>query len=164
MPKGESKTSPRRIEAAEKHVEALQLRKAGATYQQIADTLGYSSISGAEKAVKTALAGMIHEPAAELIILERSRLDALLMAVWGQAVKGNQGAIDRALRIMERRARLLGLDAPVRTDVTVNTWEDKVIALLRDGKITPEQARAELGTSLAEKLFNRAGISVSRDS
>jgi hypothetical protein len=162
MPKGESKTSPRRIEAAEKHVEALQLRKAGATYQQIADTLGYS-VAGAEKAVKTALADMKHEPAQELIILERARLDALLMGIWSQAVKGNQGAIDRALRIMERRAKLLGLDAPVKTDMTVNTWEDKVVALLKDGKVTPEQARMELGTSLAERLFIRAGIPVTRD-
>jgi len=162
MARGESKTSPRRIEAAAKHVEALQLRKAGATYQQIADTLGYS-VAGAEKAVKSALADMKHEPAQELIILERARLDALLMGIWAQAVKGNQGAIDRALRIMERRAKLLGLDMPVQMQVNM-TFEDKVIADIRAGNVTFDQLLHvyDGDTSLAEQLFARAGVPVVR--
>ncbi len=44
--------------------------------------------------------------------------------------------------------------------IKVDSWQDKIVALLKDGKITPEQAQAELGQSLAEDLFKRAGISV----
>jgi phage terminase small subunit len=44
--------------------------------------------------------------------------------------------------------------------VEINVVQDKIIALLKDGSITPEQAREELGQSLAEELFNAAGISV----
>jgi len=53
------------------------------------------------------------------------RLDQMLLAL-GPMLRTNQregrmanlGAIDRALKIMERRAKLLGLDAPVRQEVT----------------------------------------------
>lgn len=57
--------------------------------------------------------------AEDLREVENARLDRLLFVAYRQAVKdGNLAAIDRALRIMERRARLLGLDRPVRTEVT----------------------------------------------
>jgi hypothetical protein len=59
------------------------------------------------------------EKADDLRALENQRLDKLFFVAYRQAVKdGNLAAIDRALRIMERRARLLGLDRPVRTEVT----------------------------------------------
>jgi len=35
------------------------------------------------------------------------------VALWSSAMKGDPKSIDRILRIMERRARLLGLDAQV---------------------------------------------------
>jgi hypothetical protein len=59
------------------------------------------------------------EKADELRALENQRLDKLFFVAYRQAVKdGHLPAIDRALRIMERRARLLGLDRPVRAEVT----------------------------------------------
>jgi hypothetical protein len=42
----------------------------------------------------------------------------MITVLWPQVAKGNQGAVDRVLRIMERRAKLLGLDAPTKADVT----------------------------------------------
>ena len=116
--KGESKTSPRLISATERQRLALELRKAGATYESIARELGYRNRAGSAAAVKTALQKMLQQPAEEVRTLEVARLDALLLAMWRQAQQGNQGAVDRCLRIMERRARLLGLDAPTRADVT----------------------------------------------
>ncbi|SEO63543.1 Barstar (barnase inhibitor) [Actinacidiphila rubida] len=48
-----------------------------------------------------------------------ARLDRLLFVAYRQAVRdGNLAAIDRALRIIERRARLLGLDRPQRAELT----------------------------------------------
>ena len=44
-------------------------------------------------------------------------------------------AIDRILKVMERRARLLGLDAPAKTDVRVTDVLDEQI----------QQLAAELG-------------------
>jgi AcrR family transcriptional regulator len=52
------------------------------------------------------------------------RLDALLGAVWESATTGDLDAVEVALKIEDRRAQLLGLDAPkratIRADVTVN--------------------------------------------
>jgi hypothetical protein len=51
---------------------------------------------------------------------EAERLDELESAIWPNAMAGNLDAIDRCLAIMERRARLLGLDAPTR--FTIELW------------------------------------------
>lgn len=109
-------TSERRVKATERQRQALELRKAGASFEAIADRLGYGSKSGAYQAVMSAIKRTLREPADEVRELEEQRLDALLLAIWPQATKGNQGAIDRALRIMERRARLLGLDKPAKLE------------------------------------------------
>lgn len=114
----ESKTSKRRLEAAENQRKALELRKAGVTFATIAEQLGYRGPSGAYRAVMSALRKTLQEPADEVRKMETERLDALLLALWSQAKSGNQGAIDRTLKVMERRAKLWGLDMPTRTDIT----------------------------------------------
>lgn len=87
---------------------ALELHLAGATYDAIAQTLGYSNRSGAFHAVKRALGARKptrdqHEAAqAELM-----RLDAMLTGLWAKARKGDFGAVDRVLKIGERRMELL---------------------------------------------------------
>jgi hypothetical protein len=42
--------------------------------------------------------------------LEIARLDQMLSGIWEQAKGGSFAAIDRVVKIMERRAKLLGLD------------------------------------------------------
>jgi transposase-like protein len=114
---GESMTGKKHMDAADRQRKALEARKAGATYDQIARQLDYASTASAYKAVKVALRKTLQEPADELRTLELTRLDALLIPVWSQAMKGSLPAIDRAIRIMERRAKLLGLDAPLKFDL-----------------------------------------------
>lgn len=109
-------TTPARIALAEKERRALELRKGGATYNRIAQALGYSDEGGAAKAVKRALADTLQEPAAEIRRLEAERLDAMQSALWPAALSGKWPAVDRCLAIMERRARLLGLDTPATGD------------------------------------------------
>ena len=116
---GESKASEKRIAAAERQARAIALRKAGAGYAAIARQLGYAGPSGAYQAIMTALGALTREPARELRDLELARLDDLLLGLWADATKGNVAKIDRVLKIMQRRADLLGLDAPTRfADVT----------------------------------------------
>lgn len=109
-------TGEKAIDATEKQRQALELRKAGATFEQIAKQLDYATHVGAMKAVKSALKKVLREPAEELRQMEVERLDALMLPLWKQARDGNQGAVDRILKIMERRAKLLGLDAPVKQE------------------------------------------------
>lgn len=120
------------VNANDKQRQALELRKAGVSYVAIAERLGYRGPSGAHAAVRAGLKKTLQEPADELRQLEVERLDAALLAIWPQVKQGNHGAIDRALRIMERRAKLLGLDAPAKSDITSGGVPIKVIEVVKD--------------------------------
>lgn len=110
----ESKTSQNRLNAADKQRQALEMRKAGKTLEVIAHQLGYGSPSGAYRAVMSALKKTLQEPADEVRKMELERLDTMWEKTWAWAIEHDEPkAIDRALKIMERRAKYLGLDAPV---------------------------------------------------
>jgi DNA-binding transcriptional MerR regulator len=108
----------KRMDSIAKQAQALTLRKAGVSVTAIAEMLGWNSHQAASKAIRAALKRTIQEPADELRTLELSRLDDMLKAIAPHVAAGNLTAIDRALKIMERRAKLIGLDAPAKHDVT----------------------------------------------
>lgn len=114
-----SPTAQRRIEAKERALKALELRKKGMRYEQIAQQLGYPNRGNAHKAVMKELellAKECLEEAARVRDLELQRLDALYLVAYAEVEGGNIPAIDRCLRIMERRAKLLGLDAAEKVE------------------------------------------------
>lgn len=114
-----SPTAQRRIEAKERALKALELRKKGMRYEQIAQQLGYTNRGSAHKAVMKELkllAKECLEEAAQVRDLELQRLDALYLKAWEAVEEGDLPAIDRCLRIMERRAKLLGLDAAEKVE------------------------------------------------
>lgn len=47
-----------------------------------------------------------------------------------------------------------------RYEAKITDWRSELLDLLRDGKVTPEQVRDELGRDLAQELFESAGISI----
>lgn len=106
---GKSKTSPESIDKRKRMAQALQLRETGANYRQIAQALDIST-STAHSYVDEAMKELTREPAESLLQLELSRLDAMLLGIWKKASRGELHAIDRALRIMERRTKFAGLD------------------------------------------------------
>jgi hypothetical protein len=143
--------SRRKAQAVIRQAEALKLRLIGAGYAEIAQQRGYASPEGAWKAVRAGLKRTLQEPADQVRRLEVDRLDSLLAAVWQKAIAGDGEAIDRALRIMKRRAELLGLDAPKNLKmehggrVATLDWDSLIRAPqeeLRD-KISEELARYE---------------------
>jgi len=107
--------------------EALRMRSRGFTYQQIADNMGCSKAAAYQR-VSRALASIPAEAVAEYRVLEGERLDNLLAIATHQALtKKSLFAIDRCLAIMDRRARLLGLDAPIRQQVETITYDGSTI-------------------------------------
>lgn len=99
--------------------QALELRRAGKSYPEIAAALGVAT-SHAHRLVEEGMTdarSQVGAEAAQLRSEEISRLDAMLQGLWPAARKGGVTAVDRVLKIMERRARLLGLDSPVRAAV-----------------------------------------------
>jgi len=71
--------------------------------------------------------------------LELERLDVMLLALWRRVQNGDERAIDRALKIEERRAKLLGLDAPIRA-VTLEDIEREIARL--ETEITAREQQA----------------------
>lgn len=111
------------VAIAERQREILDLRKSGMTFAAIAAQLGYADHSGVHDAYQKAMKAML-EPANDIRALEAARLDALWSVWYPQALqpasKNGPAALDRCLRIMDRRAKLLGLDAPTQVRVTVS--------------------------------------------
>ena len=93
---------------------ALELRIAGATYRQIAAQLGVSE-KAAYYDVQDELARLdpiITGRAERLRELENARLDRLHVALAAGIKAGHPSAVLATVRVMERRAKLCGLDAP----------------------------------------------------
>lgn len=108
------KTDQQRIAAAERRQQALELRKAGASYRKIADTLAVS-LSQAHDDVQQALIQLAElecASAGELRAMELARLDVAMLAIARQVQQGNLKAVGAWVRISESRRKLLGLDAP----------------------------------------------------
>jgi hypothetical protein len=147
------KTSAESIALIEKQAHALQLRKAGKTFDQIAQALGYASPSGAYQAVTSALQATLQEPADDLRRLEVERLNRLFDVAYDKAVdpdqKGAMFAVDRCLAIMDRRAKLLGLDAPIRKtieivdDSAIDREIERLVAQLAENDSTGNQGRGD---------------------
>lgn len=108
-----SRIHPTVVAMAEKKAKALELVKQGYRLPEIAQKLGYAGKQGASELIKSALAELVSAPAEEVRQIQVARLDLWLTKLEKKINKGDLKAIQTALKIEERRARLLGLDAPV---------------------------------------------------
>lgn len=101
--------------------DAMAMRAAGKQYHEIAEALGMANKSVAYKAVVRVLDQWQCETveSADMVrSIELQRCDDMLAALWPKALEGDPQAIDRIIKIMDRRARFLGLDATTKTDIT----------------------------------------------
>ncbi|WP_214103223.1 hypothetical protein [Acrocarpospora catenulata] len=140
-------------EVAKRDARACELRAQNRSYAEIAAELGISK-TAAYESVQRALAETVREPAGELRQLELMRLDELAQKArevmnathyvvsQGKVVRLTRAgapleddapalqAIDRLLRIQERRARLLGLDMPQRVSIEAQQLGEDVRGLI----------------------------------
>lgn len=128
---GKSRVKP---ETLEKERKVLEFRRGGLTFDLIAERLGYASASGAHKAYLSACNRIVYEDVVEVRKSEMDRLDIAQAAIWGDLTDTqNTDANTRArlvlalIKIMERRARLLGLDMPTKAQVEVNVYDRDTI-------------------------------------
>lgn len=111
----------REILAAERRSRCVELRKAGHTYEEIAKELGVSNVQ-AWRDIKKVIKDLNEKTALsakEVIAIELERLDRMQLSVWPSAIDGNTNAIHAVLKIMERRAKYLGLDTVPVSDQQV---------------------------------------------
>jgi hypothetical protein len=103
---------------------------------------------------------------AEAIRLEEQRLDELQGGIWDKALNGDARAVEVALKVLERRARMLGLDfADYLSGQMVEVEQAKVrlmatalVKALQAVDASPEQRRAA-----TETFFNELRASQSTD-
>lgn len=135
----QSKNSRQRVSGAVMEEKCLRLRIAGMSYSQIGKEVGCCK-QNAHRAVTKALAETrkrVGESAEQLRDIELKRLDALWMAMWSKAQTGDARAADTMIRVMKRRASMLGLDAPKKVEGDITGALEVVAPQLMDfGKVT----------------------------
>jgi len=92
------------------------LRIAGGTYRAIGQQLGVSEYAAYHDVQDELgrLDAIVKKKAERLRELEAERLDQLTVALAPAIRTGDPRAIGAAVRLMERRAKLFGLDAPTQ--------------------------------------------------
>lgn len=127
---------------------AVALRIAGATYSEIARTLQYTSVSHAREAVERALAQAVGDDDRERMrFIEGRRLERLLRGLWSKATDESSdeqlAAARTALAVIDRHAKLYGLDAPTvhavysPTATEMELWLSHIAEQVREGQ--PEE-------------------------
>ncbi|GAA4626917.1 hypothetical protein GCM10023196_037110 [Actinoallomurus vinaceus] len=126
-----------RAATAERRTKAIQLRLAGVDWQTIATNLGYASRGAACQDVTRALEAHLaeeKESVDSLREIELQRLDRLQAGAWSAAAAGDLRAIETVLRVVDRRCKLLGLDAPTKHEVRqvdgLDAEIDRLMALM----------------------------------
>lgn len=109
MPDGRGRGRDAQAKAA--RLEALKLRLVGLSDVAIAAKIGRSR-SWVYWAINKALDEQTVEKAEQVRKIELARLDQVQQRVYLNATNGNLPAVDRLLKIMERRAKYLDLDNP----------------------------------------------------
>jgi hypothetical protein len=140
-----------KVGVREREARALALRRDGHTYAEIGKVLGVNR-QMATRIVQRGLDRIVREPAEQVRLLELERLDQAqvealtvlrcrhVLVQGGKIIKDDDGqpladhgpvmaAIATLLRIMERRAKLLGLDRPTRHDVSADLSVASIEAL-----------------------------------
>lgn len=114
------------VEARQK--EAWELRLEGQSLSEIADFLGYSGEDELAKALtgefKRQAQYMTTDERNMLLKMELDRLDRLQAKLWPSAMTGDEKSIEMVLKIMDRRIKILQLDA---VDTTTNAQTVLVI-------------------------------------
>lgn len=98
---------------------ALALRIAGWSYDAIATELN-TSAQNVRNWISSELDRLHAMEISALDALRRlqlERVDAMLVGLWDKATAGDVKAVDAVLKLLERQAKLLGMDAPERVDV-----------------------------------------------
>lgn len=136
--------SPRRKRSSKKQLALIERRelffdeyKKGLSYRQIAKKFKVSHMMVAHD-VRSYL--MDHriigiQNVSEYRQVQMERIQTAFGAIWPSVVKGNMGAVTVMVRLMEREAKLLGLDAPTKVDIRA-----RIEALAREDGVNPTEA------------------------
>lgn len=123
--------------------EILRMRRGGLAFDQIAERLGIDEDTAYRVWLENSKARLSAEDFDGLRATEAERLDAAQAALWSKVLRGEIPSVLALLRIMERRARLLGLDsseARAQQEVNVDDSFSRLLAEFASGPVrdTPD--------------------------
>ncbi len=136
-----AESSTRGLARAERHREWIELRRQGVLESEIASRYGVSQ-QASSKAVLKYVRDLPICDAGELRRLEAERLDHMFSKLAPAIDRGDLRSIDTAVRISERRSKLLGLDAPKDVRVAVGAGAGIFGMLASSEPIDPETLKA----------------------
>lgn len=122
---------------------------AGLNYRDIASGLGVS-IGTVSNDVKVLMKRWREEQVNQiddLVTVDLRRLDAAINAIWNDVKEGNLPAVDRLIRILERRSRMLGYDEPEKVELD---WRKEAESAGIDADRAYKEAVAAIVAHLAE--------------
>jgi hypothetical protein len=134
---------------------ALALRIHGASYNEIAEALGFPDADAVRDAVERDLAARADDIAPEKRNEQRAlavaRIERLMRSVARKATDDTDPehlpAVRAFLALIDREARLLGLDAPMEvsvynpTSIEIEQWVTHMIGQMQTATILVEEAR-----------------------
>jgi hypothetical protein len=147
-------------EQLDRELAVVELRREGKTWQQIAEVVNYATAMGAWKAYQRACQRTLQEPTDEARRIELDRLDALQRTYWEPAVEGNLRAADFVLRVIDRRARILGIDAPQKIQAEVVNYDgigsidaevDRIARIIEAAELAERERSERNTTTLTEQ-------------
>lgn len=122
--------------------QAIKLRLSGKPFHAIGSELAISTSQAFQdvSAVLEESRKLAAEDAKQELDLDLSRLDVSIGAIWAKVKKGSVPAVDCLTRILTRRAKMLGYDAPESKTVQmmVTNGMEHLLQVAR-GIITPEE-------------------------
>ena len=129
--------SPQEAVMLERQVVFWDMYKQGRSIREIA-RLNKLSPATVGKDIKSFIgtlreAGLRHVEEHRFVQLER--IQSAIQAIWPRVEEGRTDAIGSLVRLMEREARLLGLDAPTKVDITA-----KIKAMAFTENVSEEEA------------------------
>lgn len=149
---GKQLTLAEKVAVWEKQNEALDLRIAGVKYSDIARTIGYADASGAKRAVDSAIARLEMDASKETVRIDLARLEEFIMrCTYALRQNGDLSQVDRIMRVMEFRYRLLGInDETVRAlqgehGITQTTNNNSVMVINASPETEDEFIRKMMG-------------------
>lgn len=101
--------APPQTELEQRQAQALEMHLANASYDQIAEHLDYADRSGAYRAVQAALRRQRYDHDAATSLpgeTELARINAMITGLWPKARRGDVAAVDRVMKLEERRGKL----------------------------------------------------------
>lgn len=118
---------------AQRRSKAIAMRLGGADWDTIAARLDYASRGAACTDVTRAMEKAAAEATRDADVLrhiELARLDRLQVGLWTRALAGDEGTVGTVLGIIDRRVKLLGLNAPLKLEgVTLAAIEAAIAKL-----------------------------------